>query len=77
MTSAALARQFGGGMSVLSFDDDDLRAKLVAAVDGLWDAAPALHAPLRAAAAVQIARSDAAYDRFCGMVAARQGGGVA
>lgn len=58
------ARQFGIGMSVLSLEDADLRAKLEAEIARLWQSADELHAPLRRAAAAQIAMSDAAYDRF-------------
>lgn len=59
-----VARQFGVGMTVLSLDDVDLREKLADELARLWDAAPALHAPLAAAAAAQVALGDAAYERF-------------
>ncbi len=59
-----VARQFGGGMSVLLLDDPDLETKLVEEVGRLWYEAPTLHAPLLAAAGRQVALSDEAYERF-------------
>ena len=59
-----VARQFGTGMAVLSLDDPGLQAKLAAEVVRLWDEASSLEAPLKEAAAAQVARGDGAYDRF-------------
>ena len=61
---SGVARAFGTGMTVLSLDDPDLAGKLTREVARLWDEAPTLAAPLKAAAAAQAAGGDAAYDRF-------------
>ena len=61
---SGVARAFGTGMTVLSLDDPDLAGKLAREAARLWDEAPSLAAPLRAAAAAQAARGDAAYERF-------------
>ena len=60
------AAGFGAGMTVLSLEDRDLQAKLAAEVVRYWDEAPALAPRLVAAAAEQVARGDAAYERFLG-----------
>lgn len=71
------ARQFGVGMTVLSLDDPCLREKIAAELARLWDEAPALAAPLKAAAAAQAARGDAAYARFFQRLGRATGGEAA
>ena len=74
---AGVARLFGSGMTVLSMNDDRLPEKLAAELARLWEAAPELSAPLRSAAAAQLARGDAAYDRFAGTCLRTRPGAVA
>jgi polysaccharide pyruvyl transferase WcaK-like protein len=59
-----VARQFGVGMTTLPLDAIDLRERIVAEATRLWDEADDLQAPLRDAAAEQVARADAAYHAF-------------
>lgn len=71
-----VARQFHAGMTVFTFDDPELREKLAAELARLWDAAPLLHAPLRATAAALIMRGDAAYERFLAPLKPSRTGGA-
>jgi polysaccharide pyruvyl transferase WcaK-like protein len=69
-------REFQSGMTILSLDDPNLAQSLACTLERLWENARALEAPLRAAAAQQAARGDAAYARFFAMLARRQSGGL-
>jgi colanic acid/amylovoran biosynthesis protein len=69
-----LAEQFGAGAEVVSVDDADLDRTLPEAIRRLWTAAPAVRAPLLAAAERQRQLSRAAYDRFFDLVESRLAG---
>jgi colanic acid/amylovoran biosynthesis protein len=69
-----VARQFGAGMTVLSLDEPDLGQQLARELARLWDEAPALYKPLRAAAAQQVKWGEAAYTRFFSLI--RRTGGA-
>lgn len=61
---AGVAGQFGAGCEIVSMDSDGWPEALEAAIGRAWDDAARLRAPLLAAAADQIVRSRAAYQRL-------------
>lgn len=61
---AGVAKEFGLGMALLSLDDRCLRDRLTFELMRLWDEAPTLYPKLLEAAAAQVSRGEAAYDRF-------------
>jgi colanic acid/amylovoran biosynthesis protein len=61
---AGVAHQFGVGCEIVRLDEDDLPARLRAAIDRAWADADRLRAPLLGAAADQIQRGRDAYRRL-------------
>ncbi len=67
-----LADQFGTGCEVVLLDDEQLRDKLMAAIDRAWQSAEQVRPQLLAAAARQIEKGHAAYRRVFELVAAKE-----
>ncbi|WP_182347873.1 polysaccharide pyruvyl transferase family protein [Tomitella gaofuii] len=70
-----LAGMFGEGVTVVRLDGSGLRAQLAAAVDAAWTRAPALRAPLLAAARVQVGLSREGFQRATALAAGHHAGG--
>lgn len=69
---AGLTAMFGGtGIVTLRLDDPQLRDRVAAELRRLWQEAPGLAEPLRAAAARQVSLGRAAYERVYDLVDAR------
>ncbi len=58
-----LADMFGTGLTTIDLGSADLAERLSAAITSAWDGAPAVRAPLRAAARHQIDLSRAAFEQ--------------
>jgi polysaccharide pyruvyl transferase WcaK-like protein len=63
-----LADQFGAGCHLVSLDDEDLPGQLARTMSIAWNEAPVVRKTLWQAAACQIARGRAAYDRLPALV---------
>ncbi len=69
---AGLWGQFGDGCALVSVTEPDVEQRIADAVEQLWHDAPALEAPLRAAALGQVEASRGAYDRLEALLARPQ-----
>lgn len=63
-----LADQFGPGCELVDAEAGDLPGRVAAALGRAWDSADAAHGPLLRAAERQVAASQAAYERFAGLL---------
>jgi polysaccharide pyruvyl transferase WcaK-like protein len=63
-----LAGMFGTGLELVRLDEEDLGARLSAAIRSAWKLAPEVRPALLTSAAEQIERSLAALERVCGLV---------
>ncbi|QDQ96668.1 polysaccharide pyruvyl transferase family protein [Tomitella fengzijianii] len=71
-----LAGMFGDGVTVVPLNGDGLRTRLADAVEAAWTQAPALRAPLLAAARVQIDLSRKGFRCAAALAAGHQESGV-
>ncbi|MFE3290946.1 polysaccharide pyruvyl transferase family protein [Rhodococcus sp. NPDC059234] len=68
-----LAEMFGGGLTVVHLDGEQLEETLTNTMRELWDEGPDLRVPLQAKALAQVAASRAGFDRIFRLVESGRG----